>query len=150
MSETAMESATRARVAAELLGLGRAAAVAGGVMLAGGLLLAWIQPPATGLALALSLVAGVVQTVYALRTRFDAGIFRFWSARWVDGADPTADMAAFDHIVRGRPPATPRPLSSRIAGARRLLMWQLIWLGVQAVALVTAAALGDWSGSNPP
>lgn len=104
------------------------------------------DPPfALHAALLFAVLAGFAEHVLALRTTFDQPIFAAWGARWRAGdAQPEADLAAFDQALasaglRAARPGSPRPLRTRIAGARRLLRRQGLCLMLQAAAWLVAA-----------
>lgn len=99
----------------------------------------------------ISVLAGGVQKVLALRVAFDAAIFRGWAERWNLAAagndDPVSaiatDLFAFDRALaaiglRTAADDPVRDLDSRLRGAWRLLRWQLIVFAVQFVALIVA------------
>jgi hypothetical protein len=83
----------------------------------------WIGPVALGAALLMAIVQGL----FALRTAFDAALFRRLSAE--------PDLAALDAAMLGLhlmpPKKAGRPLADRIAGARRLLAFQGLALAGQ-------------------
>lgn len=95
------------------------------------------EPEAVTAALVVAIVAGVAEHYYALRTGFDAALFRHLAA--------DADLAGLDRALADlalrRTPAPPRPLAERAAGARAFLTRQALALGVQIAAL---AAAGLW------
>jgi hypothetical protein len=115
------------------------------------LLLPAVMPARVSLLFAVLVPAaliGLAESYLALRVGFDAALFRRL-------ADPVQE---FDAVrldaalwrLRLMPVAkTGRAIDARIAGARRLLNWQGLMLGAQAVLIVTAAVLGglpDWGG----
>ncbi len=107
--------------------------------------LAFIAVGVAGLAsntawLIVSIAAGAPQLYLAARTQFDAAIFRRWANQWKTGADPHADMAAFDRKI-GRNTDPPRSLDARIEGATRLFRYQSVMLLVQLVASALAFLL---------
>lgn len=83
---------------------------------------------------------------YSLRIGFDAAVFARWSAR----TDIAAAMREFDEALARRlrrPPATPaRPLADRSAGAFGLARRHRRWCGLQATAILAAAALSAANG----
>lgn len=133
LARSPVHAAMQARITAEILAFGRSismfstllffAAIAGVVLL----------PRGAGFLLGASAVPAAVQGYFALRVRLDAGIFRFWADHWRSGADPEVDMAAFDDVIGV--PRQGRPLASRSAGARRLLIWQAGLVLIQSVLL---------------
>ncbi len=107
--------------------------------------LAFIAVGVAGLAsntawLVVSIAAGAAQLYLAARTQFDAAVFHRWANQWNKGADPHADMAAFDRKI-GRDTDPPRSLDARIEGATRLLRYQGAMLLVQLVASALAFLL---------
>ena len=104
-------------------------------------------PLAPRLALCLAAAAGLVAQYYALRTAFDRPVFAAWARRWRDsGADPAADLAAFDAALAaaglGPSPAGPiRSLADRLAGVRRLLRRLGLCCILQVVAWLAAILL---------
>lgn len=141
---TGLYAATRARITADLLLCGRGlSAVSLGLLLAT-LLALVLEPRVRGPAALTSISMAALQGYFALRTRFDAGIFAFWAERWSRGAEPEADMAAFDEIIGARQAG--RPLALRAAGAQRLLGRQVGCLlgqtGFLAFQLMAATAAG--------
>lgn len=145
-------AASRARTMAAALALGRgldlwslalaALAVAG--------LLGLALPLSSAICLLVSLSAGGVQKIYALRAAFDAALFRHWAETWssaaIQGRDPvelTADLAAFDQALAAcglRAPAdgATRDLDSRLRGAGKLLRRQALALAIQFAAMIVA------------
>lgn len=85
-------------------------------------------------------LAGIAQLFYALRTRFDRGIFAHWATLPEDTLP--AAMAAFDRslldagLVKS---CNERSLAERIAGVRRLVRRQLLALTVQIAGTAGAA-----------
>lgn len=146
------EAAAQAAIAAAFLALGRSLE-RGSLLLTAAALLALVVAPLAfqpRLGLCLAVAAGLAAQFFALRTAFDRPLFAAWACHWLEpGADPEADLAAFDAALAAtslRPAiAAPlRPLADRISGARRLLRRQGLccivqiagWLGaVLAVAM---------------
>jgi hypothetical protein len=83
----------------------------------------WVGPVALGAALLLA----IVQALFALRTAFDAALFRRLSAE-PDLATLDAAMLALDLMPTDK---AGRPLAERVAGARRLLTYQGLALAGQ-------------------
>ncbi|MFT3807676.1 hypothetical protein [Arenimonas sp.] len=92
---------------------------------------------------ALSVVALLMTLVvayYSLRIRFDAGIFEQWSTRPdIDAAVQEFD-AALARRFPGRSLPAVRPLADRAAGAFALARRHRGWCGLQATAILVAAA----------
>jgi len=128
------------RVTAGALAAGRVpAALAGLGMVAGVWLARGGPPPATGLALG-ALLAGFAAHYFAWRTSLDRRLFE----RCADllAEDPAGLDATLALLRGGAPPAPPRPLESRIAGARGLLV--KLWLFTLVEwGLVAAAAIAN-------
>lgn len=91
---------------------------------------------------------------YGLRVRLDEQVFRGWAQRWC-GADarPEADMQAFDKAratilarARGVPAGAPRALDERCRAAHRLLLRQILFVGLQTAALTGTLMLIAWRG----
>jgi len=136
--------AADAAVTAGLLDTGRMIfRVSGATLLA--TLVVWLMGhPVHRGALVAAVALALVQLYFAQRVRFDADIFRFWASRWHDGADPAADLAAFDARVGRRTPpnaSLEANLAQRRQGARRLLRWQAICGGMQ----LALSALALWT-----
>jgi hypothetical protein len=150
-------AATSARLGANGLALGRRVDVwslALTVLALAGLL--WAAQQAAALlpqaCLLLSVLAGGMQKIFALRVAFDAAIFRDWAERWGRAAGASegspvsaiaAELLAFDRALsaiglRAAPGDPLRGLDSRLRGAWRLLRWQLIALAAQFIALIVA------------
>ncbi len=150
MPENASPSAAaQAEITAALLALGRHIDLASLLLICAALVTlgAAAQPLTSRIALAGIVLLGLAEHFHALRVAFDAAIFSRWAARWqAADATPEADLAAFDLALvatrlRAAPASpSPRPLTARIAGARRLLLRQAaccmlqggIWLVVIA------------------
>lgn len=156
------EAAARARVMAAALVLGRSLdlwSLALAALALAGLL--WLNLPlTTSIGLLLSILAGVVQKVFALRVEFDAAIFHHWAVAWnsngAEGRDPNAlatDLMVFDSTLADCGLATPRgdvvrDLHSRLRGAARLLKRQVLAVAIQfaAVAVAIVAVLLSRTG----
>ena len=156
------EAAARARVMATALALGRSLdlwSLALAVLALAGLL--WLTLPLTArIGLLLSILAGVVQKIFALRVAFDAALFHHWAEKWssdgVEGRDPNAlvtDLMVFDRSLADCGLATPRgdgvrDLNSRLRGAARLLKRQVVAVAIQfaAVAVAMVAVLLSRAG----
>ncbi|ALN82426.1 hypothetical protein LA76x_4315 [Lysobacter antibioticus] len=96
------------------------------------------SPPPSPVALALSLVAGLLQCYYALRVDFDARLFQAASededsVRAAQRLD--ASLLALGLLKPGR---AGRDWPARWRGARGLMVRQAVSLSVQAAALVWA------------
>lgn len=151
MAEDASQAraAAQAQIAAALLGLGRRVDLASLMLTTAALVvLALAPPPALACAaLLLAVAAGLGEHFYAMRTAFDAPVFAAWARRWQAGAgDPEHDLAAFDQALaegglRAAPAGAVRPLPERIAGARRLLKRQGLFLLLQLAAWLAAVAI---------
>lgn len=150
-------AATRARVAASGLALGRSVDMwslvltALALACALGLALQAASVPLTCLLVVVA--AGGVQKAFALRVAFDEALFREWAERWsvAAAADDRAqaatairsDLLALDQALaamglrRGQPDSV-RDLDSRIDGARKLFGRQLMALATQAAAWILA------------
>lgn len=100
----------------------------------------------SGVLSAMALLMTVMVAYYSLRVRFDAAVFERWSAR----TDIEVAMREFDEALARRlrrPPVTPvRPLADRIAGAFGLAQRHRRWCGLQATAILAAAALSAANG----
>lgn len=104
---------------------------------------------ATTLLLVLSLLAAGMQKILALRVGFDRRLFARWAERWQGTlTDETVanDLAVFDRWlsaagVRPSGETAPRDLTSRTAGALRLLRLQLLAFVVQFAASALAALI---------
>ena len=83
----------------------------------------------------------LVERVYVLRLKFDAGLF-------ADLAHGECNLPALDQalqVLRLRSPgAVPRPLSDRIKGARRLALRHGLVATLQFAAVATQALLLGW------
>ena len=104
-----------------------------GLLVGGGALA--ILSPALATALTLAVLAGIVQTYFAIRVGFDAALF--------DRLRQTMDLAALDAalVQLGLLPATKtgRRLDQRITGAQRLFLRQGVALAIQVVILIGAS-----------
>jgi hypothetical protein len=114
--------------------LSRLLTVAALSLLVGGGALA-ILSPALATTLTLAVLAGIVQTYFAIRVGFDAALF--------DRLRQTMDLAALDAalVQLGLLPAAKagRPLDQRVAGAQRLFFRQGVALAIQVAILLCAA-----------
>ncbi|KAF1038558.1 MAG: hypothetical protein GAK35_03766 [Herbaspirillum frisingense] len=145
-------AAAQADIAAALMGLGRRLDAASLMLSAAALIVLALTPPAPWACAALlaAVVAGLGEHAHALRTAFDAPLFAAWAQRWqARDADPQADLSAFDQALAdtGLGPAgagATRSLQARIAGARRLLQRQGLFLVLQLAAWLGAVALIIW------
>lgn len=93
------------------------------------------------IAFAASLLAGLVQTVFAVRVGLDAALFEQLARHCDEDGLPSAQTTLALDTALQRQFALPehkrgRDWLSRIAGARRLFCWQLATLGVQWLLLV--------------
>lgn len=83
-----------------------------------------------------SLIAALVQAYYAMRVGLDAQLFDALSR----DADPATARARLDAALQAtglrRDTTTDRSWASRFAGARGLLLRQVVCVAIQAVALV--------------
>lgn len=149
------QAATRARVAACGLALGRSVDMWSLALTALALVLAFglaLQSPPLACLLVVA-VAGGVQKAFALRVAFDEALFRTWADRWsiaatandqVEAATAVqADLLALDQALaamglRRDQPGCVRDLDRRIDGARRLFGWQLMALAIQTTAWILA------------
>jgi hypothetical protein len=140
---------SRARVMAAALDLGRSLDLWSLTLAALSLLsLLWMGlAPASTICLLLSLAAGAAQKLFALRTAFDAALFRQW-AETAHGPVPTslaADLAALDRTLaicglRAQQGGALRDLDSRLGGAWKLLKTQALAFAIQFAAMIVAAA----------
>lgn len=89
------------------------------------------------IALTLAVLAGVVQTYFAIRVGFDAALFdRLRQSAAVDLATLDAALVQLGLLPTSK---TGRPLDQRIAGAQRLFYRQGIALAIQVAILMGAA-----------
>lgn len=90
-----------------------------------------------------SVFMALLQTYLALRVRFDASIFWFWSLRWSDSTNPVDDMTAFDKRIGRNPPDetidAKDNLAQRKQGALRLFRYQVLSVTLQLI--LTGAAI---------
>ena len=86
---------------------------------------------------AAAVLAGLVQTYFAIRTGLDAALFRR-TARTEDFAAIDGALAALGLVPAGK---LGRPSAARIAGARALLRWQILALAVQILCVLIAAVV---------
>ncbi len=144
MTDESTDNAWKLCIAAELLSMGGAIHLLSSLCSAAILLylIASITMHAPTLfiwALIVPLLVGLVQTYLALRTGFDARLFR----RMADTGLGPADLAVFDRamIELRLMPATKagRPIEARIAGAKRLLQLQSLAMLLQIVTALGAA-----------
>ena len=150
-------AAAGARVMAAALALGRSLDLWSLSLLAIALAsLLWVPLPlAPRIGLLISLSAGAMQKIFALRVAFDAALFRHWAENWADTRDNAAarpdpaslaaDMAALDQALalcglRAHQGGAPRDLDSRLRGAWKLLRAQALALAIQLAAIIGAAA----------
>jgi hypothetical protein len=132
------------RVMTAVLRQARLAAVISTLLAAAALLLASVSSPglvAMTLALA-SLLAAGVQAYYVARVGFDAALLEAMQACHPDAAPGVIDDALQKLGLRDAS-ATSRGWQARWQGMRRLMRWQLLALGAQAVLLL-AAHLCRW------
>jgi hypothetical protein len=88
-----------------------------------------------------SAALALLQGYFALRVRFDEGIFNIWATRWSGSADPAEDLKAFDiRIGRQTSVATSvqTDLQQRRRGALRLLRYQAVSCFLQLMLSVVA------------
>jgi len=148
--KTHRDLAAQARLAAALLAQGRALdrwSLAFTALALAGLLLN--NPP--GLlaqsCLTACVLLGLVQKYYALRVGLDEPVFAAWAEGWMrDGANPTADLAAFDQSLKDlgltkAQEAKTRPLPERVHGALGLFARQAGAFVLQVIALIGAVWL---------
>ncbi|MCK6437205.1 hypothetical protein [Rivihabitans pingtungensis] len=105
-------------------------------------------PTASRLALLAAGLAGLAETLLALRLAFDRPILAGWAQDWHDAsAQPDDDMAAFDSALATLGLAAPthhsRPLADRVRGVRRLLAWQGGWLAAQLLGWLASVWLAS-------
>ena len=145
------QAADQAETTAALLALGGGLERLALVLTATALLALVLSPPATGLRLCLLgvVITGLAAQFFALRTAFDQLLFAAWARRWREaGSDTEADLAAFDAALaaiqlRLAPGGPPRPLTDRMAGARRLLQQQALCCVLQIAAWLAAVLVAN-------
>ena len=90
---------------------------------------------------------GLGEAYLAMRVGFDAALFRRLAA-----PAEAFDLGRLDEALLRLgliPPAkTGRPIAERIAGARRLLHWQGLMLGLQAALILTGAGFAVLRGQG--
>ncbi|HEY8873166.1 MAG TPA: hypothetical protein VIM52_09065 [Stellaceae bacterium] len=90
---------------------------------------------------------GLGEAYLAMRVGFDAALFRRLAA-----PAEALDLGRLDEALLRLgliPPAkTGRPIAERIAGARRLLQWQGLMLGLQAALILTGAGFAVLRGQG--
>lgn len=143
-----LQAATKARVAAAGLLVGRGVDHWSLALTVLALAAAWVMPPAgllPQLLLLLVIVAGAAEKFFALRVAFDASLFAQWAESWQQAAEPgraEADLAAFDQALAAcglrANGGEVRELDLRLVGAFGLLRWQLALFAVQFVAWLAA------------
>lgn len=151
---SAIESAAIARAVARLLASGRAVDLASTLTTIAVLLFAvvWAVASAVAANLVWPLVAilalGLAQKVYAVRARFDAGLFADLAEAWQQrgASDVDAPLRRLDQALaalglRPAPAAPLRPLLARAAGAKRLLFKQALCLGLQWLILAATSTM---------
>ena len=106
------------------------------------LLPAFLEPPPVLLTTSLALIVllGLVELYLAIRVRFDAALFRRLAAA-PDGFDCARLDRALSRLGLMPEARTGRPIIERVAGARRLLMWQGVTLAAQLLLILVGAAL---------
>lgn len=141
------DAAAEARLCAELLalgqGFGRWSFVLAVVTIVA---LIWCDRGPVGIgAMLASLACGAIAAYHALRVRLDAALFDDWARRWVRAdACPEDDLAAFERALAGlrastHEPQAARTLAHRCAGARGLLVRQILLTVLQTLSLLSAA-----------
>ncbi|MFO1147425.1 MAG: hypothetical protein U1E62_03530 [Alsobacter sp.] len=138
----------RLAVAAALLAQGRHVDALSRILTAGGLLgtpvLATILSPAALVPVLLFVALGLTQAWLALRVGFDAALFEAVSRPGWESCS-ALDAALMEQGLL--PPAKAgRPLAPRIAGARRLLIWQAVLLVLQVALALAVSLLLVWMG----
>lgn len=149
--------AAQSDIAAALLAVGHRLDQASLMLTAGALLALVLVPLATWPRISLYLVIlfGLAEHFFALRTTFDQRVFSAWSKRWKQNTNALEnDLAAFDQTLAegGLRPSTantPRPLTDRITGARRLLRHQGLCLTMQLIPWLLASLLVIRESSIP-
>lgn len=122
-----VDSLSRAITVAALIGLLLAPTIPGWPPL----LLAMLAPAA---------VLGLVEVYLAVRVGFDAALFHRLAAA-PEMFDPGRLDRALSRLGLVPPDKIGRPMAGRIAGARRLLVWQGGLLGTQALLLMVGAGV---------
>lgn len=145
---TVFQSATKARVAAAGLLVGRGIDHWSLALTVLALAAAWVMPPSEllpQLLLLLVIVAGSAEKLFALRVAFDASLFAQWAESWKHTADPgrtEADLAALDVALAAcglrANSGEVRDLDRRLVGAFGLLRRQFVLLAIQFVAWLAA------------
>ena len=135
-SPTPAEDRATAALAANLLDQGRSIHLLSVALCTGAAVALLLMPGGrTGLAAAAVLLAGLAETWMAVRVGFDASSFR-GIARGDDGLS----LESFDRTMIRLgvlpPGKAGRPMARRVAGARRLLVVQGVFLLVQAGLLL--------------
>jgi len=87
-----------------------------------------------------SLLSGAVQAYYAARVSFDAALLEALQASHPDAAPGVIDDV-LQKLGLGEASTAPRGWQPRWQGMRRLLRWQLLALGAQALCLLGALVL---------
>jgi hypothetical protein len=157
MSEslTKCEAAAHAGLTAAALSIGRLFAWWSLALFLIAMLVLWFSMPPmpTRLCVAASILAGIVQAIFALRVALDAALFRQWQQSWAhassnesDVASYQADMVALDRALVARgwiadSTGDVRSLGNRSQGALQLLRKQAVALIFQAVLMLVATAM---------
>lgn len=98
------------------------------------------RPLLTALLVAASLATGIVSLAHSVLLRFDAALFTGMASH----ADEIAGGRAVDEFLakaKLKPlPATARPLTDRITGARRLMRRQVLLAAATAILAILALA----------
>jgi hypothetical protein len=142
-----------AAVAAALLDQGRRADALSRLVTAAALFVLMLLPAIPERLLLLPAMLGAVALIglgeayLAMRVGFDAALFRRLAA-----SSEALDLARLDEALLRLgliPPAkTGRAIDERIAGARRLLHWQGLMLGLQAALILTGAGFAVLRGQG--
>lgn len=143
-----LQAATKARVAAAGLLVGRGIDHWSLALTVLALAAAWVMPPTEllpQLLLLLVIVAGGAEKLFALRVAFDASLFAQWAESWQQAAEPgtiEADLAALDQALAAcglrANAGEVRELDRRLVGAFSLLRRQFALLALQFVAWLAA------------
>ena len=106
------------------------------------LLPAFLEPPPVlpTTILALVVLLGLIELYLAIRVGFDATLFRRLAAA-PEGFDRARLDRALSRLGLMPEARTGRPIIERVAGARRLLMWQGVTLAAQLLLILVGAAL---------